>query len=387
MRCLIAPMAALAETKGPISRARALAIELKKRGHEVAFCAAKDFNYQAVEGVKNYGAPLPSPFGTPLFIGKRVFKLIQKLGIQQRKRVRSFEEVLHIVGATAKKFFPKDVQAVRQAIQDFKPDVVFAEFRIAAIVAAKWKQANVVTGYSYPVQPSYRSNPEYSDGVKEFLHKHDLPVIESVLEIFDWAQLKFVASSYELEPIDGPNVFHVGPFVPLPRPKETANDQNKIVAYMGSGTISPRTLVQILDDEFQATQYQVYIASKEMTPMQKGNIQVAHYFDFTTLMPEAVAFINHGGQNSIMTGLVNGVPQIVSPGKIFERQYNAESVSKLGAGKVLATSDFTGRQIRRLVETFEADTSYRDNARQAGENLLALGGVSKAVDILENHFA
>lgn len=48
------------------------------------------------------------------------------------KNIRSYEEVLHIVGATDRRFFPRDVQSIREAIQDFEPDVVFAEFRIAA---------------------------------------------------------------------------------------------------------------------------------------------------------------------------------------------------------------------------------------------------------------
>ena len=48
--------------------------------------------------------------------------------------------------------------------------MVYAEFRISAIVAAKLENIRVVTGYSYPVQKSFASNPEYSTGVKEFLN-------------------------------------------------------------------------------------------------------------------------------------------------------------------------------------------------------------------------
>jgi len=194
MKILIAPMAALAETSGPITRTRALAIEAKERGHEVAFCAAEDGNYHPVENVKNYYAPVPSPFGLPLFIGKRIFKIAQALGVQQKREVRSFEEVLHIVGAIDKEFFPKDVDHLREAIKDFGPDVVYAEFRIAAIVAAKLENVKVVTGYSFPVQKSYASNPEYSKGVKEFLRQKNLSEIESALDIFDWADLEIIAS-------------------------------------------------------------------------------------------------------------------------------------------------------------------------------------------------
>jgi len=69
-------------------------------------------------------------------------------------------------------------------------------------------------------------------------------------------------------------------------------------------------------------------------------------------MPEAVSFINHGGQNSVMTGLVNGVPQI----------------------------------IMQIVQEFETNPMYRNNAKEAGEKLLSLGGVSKVIDILEDNF-
>jgi len=157
MRILIAPMAALAEMKGSISRARALAIEAKKQGHDIAFCAATDPNYLPVEEIKNYPAPLSS-FGLPLFIGKRVFKVAQILGIQRRKRVRSFEEVLHIVGAIDRKFFPKDVYCLRKAIREFRPDVVYSEFRISAIVAAEMENVSIVTSYSFPVQKTYACN-------------------------------------------------------------------------------------------------------------------------------------------------------------------------------------------------------------------------------------
>lgn len=387
MRMLIAPMAVLAETSGPITRARTLAIEAKKRGHEIAFCAAEDGNYHPVKDIKNYYAPIPSPFGLPLFIGKRIFKLmqcIQSFGIQPRLKVTSFEKVLYIAGAIDKKFFPKDVHYIREAIRGFTPDVVYAEFRIAAIVAAKLEGVKVLTGYSFPTQKSYASNPEYSKGIKIFLKQNDLPEIESVLDIFDWADLKIVASSYELEPIDGEKVIHVGPFIALRKPKETLSRTKNIVAYMGSGTIAPKQLIKVLTEAFTRTDFQIYIASKGVKPFKKNNINVGQRFDFVKLMPEAIAFINHGGQNSVMTGLVSGVPQIICPGNVFERQYNAASVEKLNAGIPLEVKDFTPQKIGQIIREFERNPMYRSNAKKIGEKLLSLGGVSKVIDILES---
>jgi uncharacterized protein (TIGR00661 family) len=380
-------MAALAETSGPITRALNLAVKAEEKGHEVALCAAEDCNYHPVKNIKNYYAPVPSPFGLPLFIGKNIFKIAQILGIQQRKKVNSFEEVLHIVGAIDRKFFPKDVYYIRKAIRDFKPDVVYAEFRIAAIVAAKLENVSVVTGYSYPVQKSYASNPKYAKGVKKFLKKNKLPEIESVLDIFNWADLKFVASSYELEPIDDKKVIHVGPFYDFQKPKEMPTKRENIVAYMGNGTIPPKKLVKVLSEAFTRTNYNVYIASKMLKPFKKDNIHVGHRFDFNELLHGAMAFINHGGQNSIMAGLIYGAPQIMCPGNVFERQYNSLSIERLNAGVYVKVGDFTSEKIGQVVRKFEESSIYENNAKNIGERLVNLGGVSKVVSILEKRYS
>ncbi len=379
-------MAAIGETRGPFSRARALAVEAVRRGHDVAFCAAEDVNYTAVDGIRNYPAPLPSPLGTPLFVGKHLFAIAASVGLQRRKVVHSFEELLHIVGATAPKFFPEDVQAIRDAITEFQPDVVYAEFRIAAIAAARLEQAHVVTGISFPAQRSYASNPELSEGVVRFAADQGLPEISSALDIFDWAELKFVASSHELEPIEGPNVVHVGAFTTLDRPTEVHDGGKCVVAYMGNGTVTPKVLVSVMRDAFRGRAHDVFIATSGVEAFNEDNISVAKTFEFAEVMPEALAFVHHGGQNSVITGLVYGVPQIVVPGTVFERRYNAGSVARLGAGVTLETDEFQPERLRAIVQQFQADPGYRRRALRAGVTLLELGGAAKVVDVLEKRY-
>ncbi|NRT72876.1 glycosyltransferase [Clostridium beijerinckii] len=383
MKILIAPMAAMAETSGPFSRAAALCNKLIERKHEVAFCAAEDINYKKIESVKNYYAPIPSPFGMPMSLGKRMFKIGQLLGIQQKKKVNSYEQVLHFVGAITYKHFSEDVSCIRKAILDFKPDVVYAEFRIAAIVASKLENIKVVTGFSYPASKYFASNSEYSTGVKRFIQENKLPPIESALDIFNWADLKIVPSSYELEPINDENLVFTGPFF-VPNFKSEYHNKNKIIAYMGNGTILPKKVIYTLTQAFEQTNFQIYIATEQVKPYTKNNINVDKRFDFSKLMPEAIAYINHGGQNSIMTGLIYGVPQIVCPGNVFERKYNAASISNLKAGVSLETNIFNAETIKKIVNEFSTNNIYADNSKKAGEKLLNLGGTSKAVQAIEN---
>ncbi|MFL0166363.1 glycosyltransferase [Candidatus Clostridium helianthi] len=383
MKILIAPMAAMAETSGPFSRAAALCNKLIERKHEVAFCAAEDINYKKIESVKNYYTPIPSPFGMPMSLGKRMFKIGQLLGIQQKKKVNSYEQVLHFVGAITYKHFSEDVSCIRKAILDFKPDVVYAEFRIAAIVASKLENIKVVTGFSYPASKYFASNSEYSTGVKRFIQENKLPPIESALDIFNWADLKIVPSSYELEPINDENLVFTGPFF-VPNFKSEYHNKNKIIAYMGNGTILPKKVIYTLTQAFEQTNFQIYIATEQVKPYTKNNINVDKRFDFSKLMPEAIAYINHGGQNSIMTGLIYGVPQIVCPGNVFERKYNAASISNLKAGVSLETNIFNAETIKKIVNEFSTNNIYADNSKKAGEKLLNLGGTSKAVQAIEN---
>jgi hypothetical protein len=87
-------MAVAAETGGPFIRARALAVEAQRQGHVVAFTAAEDPNYRAVEGIPNYVSPLPSPFGMPLFLGKLFFRGALFLFRYYEMPVTSFEQGL-----------------------------------------------------------------------------------------------------------------------------------------------------------------------------------------------------------------------------------------------------------------------------------------------------
>lgn len=380
MRVLIAPMAAIAETSGPFSRAKALATGLLQQGHVPAFCAAKEINYQKVEGVREYFAPIPSPMGLPMIIGKRMFGIAQRLGLQQRRQVHSFEEVLFIVGAIQERFFAEDVAAIRNAIRDFKPDVVYAEFRPAAIVAARLENIPVATGYSYPARKAYASSPQYSGGVKRFLRQQGLDEIESVLDIFEWADLKIVPSCPELEPIDDPKLIFTGPFTAMtPQVPTLDTTKHAIVAYMGNGSITYETQLAVLKRAFLGTPYQVYIASYQAQPADMDNIHVAMRFDFKTLLPRAAAFINHGGQNSIISGILSGVPQLIFPGNVFERQYNARSIERLGLGKSYSDTQFKPDEIVHAFEEFKKQTCFIENIQSIQSKLMSLGGVEQAI--------
>ena len=101
---LIVPMAALAETHGPVSRCRSMAYGFMDAGLDVATCMAQDMNYRVMNGVPNYHLDVPMPLGLPGVIATKVFPLAQSLGISSKKTVNSFDQVLWLTGNLDQKY-------------------------------------------------------------------------------------------------------------------------------------------------------------------------------------------------------------------------------------------------------------------------------------------
>ena len=72
-----------------------------------------------ISGIKNYFLEVPMPLGLPKVIAKRLFPIVQKLGISARKEVKSFDQVLYFTGNIDYKYLKHSVENIRKAIKDF----------------------------------------------------------------------------------------------------------------------------------------------------------------------------------------------------------------------------------------------------------------------------
>lgn len=398
MKVLLAVMPAAAEMSGPGTRANVLAAELLEHGHEVAICAADDDNARIFQGCRRFPLNVPSPLGLPRFIGIHAFPMANKLEIARHKTVASFEDVLFLTGALSKRYLKTSVTQLEAAINSFKPDVVYSEFNLSAIIAAKEQALPLAVSHSFPTQASYASNPARSMALRSFLEERGLPHVTSALELFEWADLRVIPSIPALEPVTGRNVLFCGPFSPIEARRtdsqEQPNSQNsarvpnhpehrRVVAYVGNGGLSPKRLYATLHQMSQNTGAEVFLASASLDKEEGNLFHVAPRFDFSRLLPRATLFLNHGGQNSIMDGIACGVPQLCVPGHVFERRFNAESVKQNGCAMIVEDKDLNVGALEHALYVMETDNTYHKRALALRDELAKYDGVHTVVNKME----
>ena len=164
-------MLARSRMSGPWSRAQQIARAFLSRGHEVTLAWGDDGNC-ANPAAPTLEIPVPSPLGLPDVIARHTFPLASRLGLMGRKPVRSFEEVLWLTGALDERYTRAAVDALRAHMRTIRPNVVYSEFNLAAVIAAR--RGDPVRGQRLaaddrclclkPAKISWNSTPAARDG-------------------------------------------------------------------------------------------------------------------------------------------------------------------------------------------------------------------------------
>jgi rhamnosyltransferase subunit B len=115
---------------------------------------------------------------------------------------------------------------------------------------------------------------------------------------------------------------------------------------------------------------------------------IAHfrYVPLDRLLPHSAAFVHHGGIGSMSQALLAGVPQVLMP--LAHDQFdNAERVRRMGVGDGVPASKFTtGRLVRALHPLLDSpDVTTRCQA--TARKLAGRDGIRLAADALERNFA
>ena len=326
-------MLARSQMGGPWSRAQQIARAFLSRGHEVTLGRGDDGN--CVDPVApTIEIPVPSPLGLPEAIARHTFPLASRLGLMGRKPVHSFEEVLWLTGALDYRCSCVVVEKLREFMRTWCPDVVYSEFNLAAVIAARAEGVPCVGSGSQPTTAAYASNPRKSAGIRRLLREMGMPAPASSLTILEGMKRRFIPSCPSLEPEAGERAIYCGFLGEVPQLDARSTDRDCAVGYLGSGSVPAGVAVRVGRQISSALGCDVYVAGvpEAVYAVAGRKVHCAPRLNFAELLPRARVMVHHGGQNSMMDALAYEVPQVVVPGRVFERQFNAEAVERTHCG-------------------------------------------------------
>ena len=373
-------MVARSRMGGPWTRAQHVARAFRDGGYEVTLAWGDDGNCFDPGGPA-LEIPVPSPLGLPDAIARHTFPLASRLGLMGRKPVRSFEEVLWLTGALDERYTRAAVEVLRTHMRAARPDVVYSEFNLAAIIAARAEGIPCVGSGSQPTTTSYASNPRKSAGIRRLLREMGMPAPASSLSILEGMARRFIPSGPTLEPCAGERSVYCG-FLDEP-PALTPTPRDCALIYLGAGSVPAGVAARAGRELAEALSCDVYVAGVSEAVQAVGDHEVtcAPRFDFSELLPRARVFVHHGGQNSMMDSLSYEVPQVIVPGRVFERQFNAEAVENARCGLTVRASQPT--LIARAARTLVDESALTSGIRGLREELTSLGGAVRIVREVE----
>ena len=373
-------MVARSRMGGPWSRAQRVARAFQDAGHEAVLAWGDDGNC-ANPIAPTLEIPVPSPLGLPEAIARHTFPLASRLGLMGRKPVHSFEEVLWLTGALDERYTRAAVDALRAHMRTARPNVVYSEFSLAAVIAARAEGIPCVGSASQPTTASYASNPRKSAGIRRLLREMGMPAPASSLTIFEGMRRRFIPSCPTLEPRAGERAVYCG-FLDEP-PALPAKNRDCALVYLGAGSVTAGVAVRAGRELAEVLGCDVYVAGvPEAIYASRGHtVTCAPRFNFSELLPRARVFVHHGGQNSMMDALSYEVPQLIVPGRVFERQFNAEAVENARCG--LTARKPKPALIARAARSLLDEPALTSGIRGLREELSSLGGAARIVREVE----
>ncbi|MCC5667435.1 glycosyltransferase [Nostoc sp. CHAB 5784] len=123
-------------------------------------------------------------------------------------------------------------------------------------------------------------------------------------------------------------------------------------------------------------------ATPESLGSLPGNPLVVGYAPQLELLQKATLTITHAGMNTTLESLKNGVPMVAIP-VANDQPGVAARVAWAGAGEAVPLSSVNVPKLRAAIQKVLTEDSYKKNAVRLQEAIQKAGGVSRAIDIVE----
>ncbi len=112
------------------------------------------------------------------------------------------------------------------------------------------------------------------------------------------------------------------------------------------------------------------------------NVRLEQWVSHADLLPRCAALVTTGGAGTVLAALQAGVPMVIVPTH-WDKPDNAQRVVQVGAGIRLSPKRCTSERLRAAVEHVLAEPSFKVNAERLAGELAAAPGPKGAAPLLE----
>lgn len=380
-RVMLLPSPPSSGSIGSVTKCLGIAQKLEHKNCKVCFVIGGELKkFVEEKGYYAYDYPVPIPKKT-------------------MTNIQSAVDFIDWTGMAAADFSEAAVKAELEAIKAFKPDVIFAETRLSAAISAEVSGIPTVMIASWPISPDFPQNRMHQgrlEGVyNKILKQNRLTEIENITELFyKRATVKIAPTIPELEPdLEDREVNFVGYILDeadrkqkLPEWYDSWKYDKKIFVYLSVSALAPDLYMQVILDTFKNSPYGVMCGcgfhySISSLSSQYDNIKFEKYLPAASIMQDTRLVIFHGGQDTMLTTLIHGIPSLTIPGNHFERDYNATNLEKLGVSKKLSITSFRSTRLLNEAEQILSQ-SYVTKGEEVKEKMKQYGGTEACVEII-----
>jgi UDP:flavonoid glycosyltransferase YjiC (YdhE family) len=382
-RILLMPSPPSSGSVGSVSKAIGIARILRKRGCDVRFLIGDRLGKLInSSGFSTMPYPVPKPSGIT-------------------KDISNFCDALEWTGMADPEFNRMAIETEIKAIKEYKPHAIFAETRPTASISAavmKVPLAMIVAFPSHPLHPANKKTPCHILSVfNNELRRYKLPEIENVTELLSYrCDAKIAPTIPELEPElqSESDINFVGYVLDNEQEKAQLPDwfsgwlkKPLILIYLSVSALPPDVYKQIIFKTFENDSDHNVLClcgfhyKINDLPFNKRNIRFEYFVPAKAVLQYTKLMIFHGGQDTMLSTLLYGLPSITFPGQHFERYYNSRKLELLGASKLLPTHAFRPNRLKAVMSEV-LNESYLSRCRQLSCRLKEFGGTERCVDII-----
>lgn len=367
--------------------------ELVRRGHRVT-CTSTEHFAPAIEASGAQPVPYTSVFGD-YYTSPYTAEALKGEGLRCLREATTLAEA-------AEKFYADDL-----------PDLVVHDFMA-------WGARFFATKHNLPAVrlfPSYGANEHFAIHEKFPVAEMSDPLVMDMLTQLEahlpsiglegTSAMEFLTHIEDLGIIFLPREFHydgdtfderfvfAGPCLgdrsAFQGSWQPSGDRPVLLISLGTAATGWPEFFSLAVEAFRDSQWDVVMAVGDHIEVDRlgdlpDHFHVSRHVPQLDVLAHAALFVTHGGMNSTMEALYNGVPMVVIP-QMNEQRANGLRVEELGLGRLLTATDTTVESLRKHVDEVHADQGVKDRVTALQATMRQVDGPVVAADAIEGHLA